>query len=234
MKIELRNNALPWSFSRLDCWETCPRKFKYRYVQHIKSVPGPAAERGTRLHELCEKYVRGEMSREAFEGRYVPAAKGGQGLVLSHINAYAAARANTVVKVRTEHAVKFDVDYKLLPDEAKDHFGVVIYDVMIWSPDGGFAVVDYKTGRVYEDKHEQQAATYALVAYRQTGMIPAVRFLYLDSNDVIEHKFTPEQLDVMEEIINDDLEAIDAELDFPASPDDHCKWCDYRQMCRGR
>lgn len=49
------------SYSALTTFEECPFSYKLYYLDGIKYEAGAAANRGTRLHTACEKYLKGEI-----------------------------------------------------------------------------------------------------------------------------------------------------------------------------
>ena len=52
-----------WSHSRLSTYESCPKKAFYRYVKKHPEESHPAAERGIKIHNLAEQYIKGLMNR---------------------------------------------------------------------------------------------------------------------------------------------------------------------------
>ena len=50
-----------WSHSRLSTYESCPKKAFYRYVRKHPEETHPAAERGIKIHNLAEQYIKGEL-----------------------------------------------------------------------------------------------------------------------------------------------------------------------------
>lgn len=48
-----------WSFSRWQCYNECPAKAKFKFIDKMKEPSSPALERGTALHKLCENWLRG-------------------------------------------------------------------------------------------------------------------------------------------------------------------------------
>ena len=53
------NYSKPLSYSGLSLWKQCPRRWAHQYVEGNREPPGPAARRGTMLHEKLEDYFRG-------------------------------------------------------------------------------------------------------------------------------------------------------------------------------
>lgn len=50
-----------WSWSALECFEQCPKKFHHQYILKIKDAPSPALLKGRQDHDACEKYMKGQL-----------------------------------------------------------------------------------------------------------------------------------------------------------------------------
>lgn len=48
-----------WSFSRWNVYQECPAKAKYKFIDKFAEPGSAAMDRGTAIHLLCEKYLRG-------------------------------------------------------------------------------------------------------------------------------------------------------------------------------
>lgn len=48
-----------WSYSSLDCFEQCPRKFYHKYVLREKEPPTAKLLRGREIHSNIEQYLKG-------------------------------------------------------------------------------------------------------------------------------------------------------------------------------
>ena len=48
-----------WSYSRLTCFEKCPKQAEFKFVKKIKEPGSAAMDRGKEVHKLCEDYIRG-------------------------------------------------------------------------------------------------------------------------------------------------------------------------------
>lgn len=56
-------HAYNWSISKLLLWESCAMRFKLRYIEKLPEPalqPNNPMERGNRIHERLEKFVKGE------------------------------------------------------------------------------------------------------------------------------------------------------------------------------
>lgn len=48
-----------WSYSRLSCYEKCPKQAEFKFIKKFKEPGSPAMDRGKDMHKLCEEYIRG-------------------------------------------------------------------------------------------------------------------------------------------------------------------------------
>ena len=64
-----------WSFSQWETYNACPAKWHYRSVQKLPGLPaGPAAARGSLIHDTVEQYIKGadaSVLHEAIKPKYV-------------------------------------------------------------------------------------------------------------------------------------------------------------------
>jgi hypothetical protein len=51
-----------WSFSRAECFDTCPQCFYLRYIKEKGGIEGVYAQYGSLCHALLEKYAKGELA----------------------------------------------------------------------------------------------------------------------------------------------------------------------------
>lgn len=52
--MKFGNREFPFSFSQYNLYRDCPMKYKFRYVDGIKSEPKPHFTLGSAVHKLCE------------------------------------------------------------------------------------------------------------------------------------------------------------------------------------
>lgn len=63
-----------WSFSKLAMYESCPLQFKLRYIEKLPEPPRPPdnpLERGNRIHDNLEKFVKSEGTLRDNEARKI-------------------------------------------------------------------------------------------------------------------------------------------------------------------
>ena len=50
-----------WSYSRLSCFEKCPKQAEFKFIKKIKEPGSPAMDRGKDIHKMCEEFIRGQL-----------------------------------------------------------------------------------------------------------------------------------------------------------------------------
>ena len=107
------------------------------------------------------------------------------------------------------------------------------------SPAGDLRVVDYKSGKapseVYEGKALFQLRFYALVLWRETGVLPKLlRLYYLRDRERLD--YTPDERDLVG--LERQLDAIGAAItraretgDWRHRPSKLCDWCAHQAIC---
>ena len=170
--------TVAWSYSSLDAFETCPRRYKLTRV--TKEVVEPQTEvllHGNRVHKALEERIGGKPLPTQF-AEYEPAAA----MVVG---------AEGVKKAE----VKFALTAQLTPTTffAKDVWLRGVFDVVIDRPKETL-VLDWKTGKPKPDSDQLKlfaAATFSLrpaVEKVQTG------FVWLAHNRVDRETYTREQM----------------------------------------
>ncbi len=105
-------------------------------------------------------------------------------------------------------------------------------------PDGSLLVTDYKTGRVPGPRQmpdaERQLRIYAWLARQDLGAGSApvtAQFVYLEYRHRHRVEPAPGDLDQLASDVRYAVMLIDSECDFPPTPSALCGWCDYLGSC---
>ena len=53
---------MTWSFSRVNSYNTCPYAWYLNYIEKNRDEGSAFSEVGTLIHEILEKYAKGELS----------------------------------------------------------------------------------------------------------------------------------------------------------------------------
>ena len=207
---------IPWSFSRLTDFETCPYRFQLKYIKKLPEAPNPAAERGTEIHKQYEDFILDKgPSPSPFFGP----------------------KLQYLLDTTTQHSVEtqwaFTNDWTIC-DWFDDRTWVRIKpDLHIPLPNYDHAIViDFKTGKQNLIKHTAQGQLYALGSYltHPTKSVN-VRFWYHDLKD--EYNFTCTEAQILKLKTQWTQRAQKIETDhFPPKPTKgNCKYCGMAPHC---
>lgn len=219
-----------WSFSRWATYQKCPRKFKYQAIDRLPEAKGPALIRGQEIHDLAERYVRGELKDlppelTNFDEEF--------------FNLYRGYQRDLV---ETEDMLCFDRDWNYLPG-AKFEPSIwcrVKKDATLLYPEDGLAVlVDYKTGRVQPDPYWEQLDLYALATFLTTDWaeLVQVELWFLDhgvvkpDDGVLEYERG--QVPKLKKDWNARVKKMFNDRRFDPTPSDECRWCTWAKSKGG-
>lgn len=222
-----------WSHSRLSVFEGCKLRAKLAYLDKVPEPERPlpagktehANDRGTRLHEAAEKFIRGgvELIPELakFEKEY--------------------ARARDMFKdgkASMEGDWAFTRQWEPTAWMSSDVWVRIKLDLCVHMSDTELVVVDYKSGKRYgnELKHAEQMQLYvlgALCRYPNTQKV-TTELWYLDQDELATMTYSREQgLRYLKnfERRGDLLTACE---EFPPNPNQFtCRWCPYKPTPKG-
>lgn len=233
------------SFSRIDAYATCPRRFRYAYVDRLPGRPGPHLSFGTSIHRALEAFYDrklpscptedellgflyqrwdasgfAELPREEQIGFYRHAQ---QVLRAFHRRAAPSYR----LPAATEVWFELPVDYEAVVVGSIDRVDV--------DDDGRFHIVDYKTNRRIKDRTRVaaslQLALYALACRHLYGTLPATVSLdFVVPGVTITVPLEDLDLEAARRAVLDTSAAVRAESYAP-TPGPLCDWCDFQPVC---
>ena len=245
-----------YSHSRLSSYETCPRKYRYRYVDKVETeVEGIEAFMGKRVHEILERL-------------YHHVARYGQPPSLAQIQQrfrreWAAGYHDQIRIVRDEHdadfyrrkgegclehyyranypfdsgesvGIELDMRFSLDPGGRYEMRGIV--DRLVRTGEGRYEIHDYKTGSMpprAKFARDRQMPLYQI----------AVQQIYPDAEEVeLVWHFVGLGRTIRARRTADELEQTRAETcslidktrtvaSFPGRKQPLCRWCEFNQIC---
>ena len=145
-KPEKLGEVRAWSYSALKVYEECPYRTYISRVKGVKEPSGPAADRGTQIHQYAEDYVNGtagEMAKELFKFK----------------DEFEALRQGFIdAKVELEGEWGFDLDWKTVGWMQKETWARIKLDALVQEDETSARVIDYKTGKKWGNElaHGQQ------------------------------------------------------------------------------
>jgi RecB family exonuclease len=212
-----------WSFSRLSNYEKCPHMVELAAIQ---KAPRPErdehhpAERGTRIHTICEDYVSGKSAETCKE----------MGHFMEDFDVLRSEYDEGKVEVEGDWG--FDIDWAQTGWWDQDVWARIKLDALRFYDDKTALVIDYKTGKKFgnEVKHTQQAQLYmvgSFMRYPELDMIET-QFWYLDQNATLKKTYTRDKLSVYLKRFTERAMKLTAATKFPAKPSKmNCRFCDY-------
>lgn len=218
-----------WSFSKIQDFEKCKH---LAWLKHDQRIPEPerplppgktehANDRGSRVHDACELYVRGELDTLTFEAEKH---FGPQIDLLRHLYAEG--------QVSLEGEWGMSEGWEIA--EWRSAWLRLKLDVCVHLDDDHAIVIDYKTGRKFgnEVKHAEQLQLYQLVTFLRYPELEKVtaELWYLDVDEVTSQTFTRAQGLRFRTNFERRGAAITTCDDFPPNPNRFsCKWCPYKK-----
>lgn len=254
--IDESTDANTYSHSRLSCYEQCPRKYQYRYIDdiEIEEMQGIEAFTGTLVHlslqHLHEEAAAGNVLtakelvehfeslwKERYDGTCVKIVKRGMTCSDYRMEARTGLQAyhrryhpfDDGAVVGMEHEIRFTVGGK--------HRFVGYIDMLRSRGDGVYEVHDFKTGRRLPSpadlRADRQLALYEIGVRQNFPDAREVRLKwhYLAHDKELTSSRTPEELRSLEERVTDLIERIESACSYPCRTGPLCRWCEYAEIC---
>jgi CRISPR/Cas system-associated exonuclease Cas4 (RecB family) len=214
MSTSKQGSPLPWSYSSLSAYETCPKRFYLtRITKQVKEPQTAATLHGNEVHKALERYVGGSAGLPEKYDAYRPLAD----------------------KIRMSPGkklleYKFGLTKRLTPTEffGKDVWVRGVLDVGIVQGDKAI-VLDYKTGKRKLDGDQLRLFAGVAMSLWPSAKQVKTGYIWLQSDEMDTEVFTPDQKPA---IFQDfaarvhRLESSEKNDDWPARPSGLCKnWC---------
>jgi putative RecB family exonuclease len=246
-----------YSHSRLSSFESCPRKFHYRYVQKLPvETESIEAFAGKRVHEVLERlYKAAQQSRFPSLERVLRLFRE---LWTEHFKPESVriARAENAPELYRENGERcltnyyrrfypFDSDQTLgleqrvsfSLDAVGDYRVQGVIDRVVRARDGVLEIHDFKTGKWVPTQKEldrdRQLALYQIGVAETYGAEQPIRLVwhYLLRDQVRTSTRTPEALEDLREHTIQLIDAIRSERNFEPRPSALCGWCEFAEIC---
>ena len=209
-----------WSYSALKTYETCAYRSYISKVKRIQEDYGPAAARGSDIHQQAEDYVRGDLKElpdtlKKFQSQF-------EDMREDFINA----------TVELEGEWGFTIDWEPCGWMEKGVWARVKLDAYVQETDTSARVIDYKTGKQLgnEIAHSQQALIYAISTF---FMFPDLEILntelwYLDHGTTMEQTYTRDEAMLFMPKLHERAITMTTATKFPPNPSTYnCRWCSF-------
>ncbi len=246
-----------YSHSRLSCFEQCPLRFRFSYIDKIKTEIEETVEAflGKRVHEALEKIYKdlkfqkqNELKdildffnsewkknwndsimivREEYDQENFR--KMGERFLTDYYKRYHPFNHSKTIALETEKTVPLD-------EEGRYHIHIRI-DRLALSDDNVYEIHDYKTSnslptQQYLDEDRQ----LAIYAYGIKKMYPDARKIrliwhFLAFDKEMSSVRTQEQLEQLKGEIIELIKEVESAKEFPAKESALCRWCEFMPAC---
>lgn len=207
---------IAWSFSRLTDFETCPYKFRLKYVEKLPEAPNPSAERGTNIHKQYEDFMRGQgPCPSEFFKPYLERFTFEEGAHWS---------------LETEWA--FNKEWEPCSWFDKQAWVRIKPDLHVQHLESKNTVIDYKSGKESIFKHAAQGQLYAVGSYlmRPAAKV-SVELWYHDLNKSTPTTYNETQILKLKAQWTQRAQKIETDH-FPPKPTrGNCKYCGMAPHC---
>lgn len=207
-----------WSYSTWQTHNQCPRKAYYKKILKLKEPETPRMRRGTRHHTIAENFVNG--TTEALFDQY------GNDISIFR-------RQFEVLRARNascELEWAFTNLWHPTDFKAENAWCRAKTDATFWRSDGALGIVDYKTGKIYDD-HKIQLQLYALGGFimEPKAKVIVAQDWYLDQDAMKEETFARAQMHELLAQWNKRVQPMLTDTIFPMKPGPFCKGCHFRK-----
>lgn len=245
-------SKLRLSPSRINDFNNCPQLYKYRTIDLLPEPPSVAAERGTLIHTVLEDLFElpasdrtigraAQMLPEKWQAQ-IEARPAIAELVLDNGEWFKRAEQLLGSYFTLENPTLFEPSFRELHlemDLSEDLYLHGYVDRLDVAPTGEVRIIDYKTGKSpktgWEDKSFFQLRVYALLYWRNQGVIPKLlQLIYMGDSRLL--KSTPTESDLIKteqilfDVAADILRAIELN-EFRPRPTKLCDWCFFKAIC---
>jgi putative RecB family exonuclease len=244
--LRVDGGRLRLSFTRVDTFERCPRRFRYQYVDGLPQAPAPQLSFGSSVHAALEWLYdrkhpvlpsRDELLQALFDAwdttGYSEVERDEQLRAYEHARAVLSAFHSRVEREGFRLPAATEAWFELPIGEDIAVVGSI--DRLDVDDDGTMHVIDYKTNRKARTRAQVrdslQLAIYALATRELYGDLPATVGLdFVVPGVVVRVPVEELRLDTVPGRLEAVARRIRAGEDTP-TPHRLCDWCDFRSIC---
>jgi len=244
-----------YSYSRLSTFEKCPGKYKFQYIDHVKTDIETSVEAflGSMVHETLEKlYIDkrfmiitplpdlieffnrqwdknwNENILIVREERSVEDYKRlGEKYITDYYNHFKPFDQDRTIALETVKIVPIDKNYRM-------HIRI---DRLALADDGTYNIRDFKTSNYLPTQDElDKDKQLAIYAYGVRQMYPDAKKIkliwhYLAFDKELVSVRTDEQIEDLRKEIIEEIKHVESAQEFPYQKSALCSWCQFQPIC---
>ncbi len=215
---------LHYSVTALQEFQTCPFKFKNRYLEEIPEIfekKSEASDIGTEVHSILENWDFAVIPGLTRNPEITALLKNLTSLPIFE-------RMKTAQKIYKEYPFYYKWGSFMIE-------GIV--DLIFQDAQGKWVILDYKTNNIkasevqkYGKYYEFQTNTYAWILSELLYPIDEVILLFLRPQVCYEQSWSSQKEEMIQQKMKSLFESI-KESKFQANVGDHCRYCGYQGFC---
>ncbi len=219
-----------WSFSRYSLYNQCPLKLKLSAIDKIKEPGSPALIRGRDIHDMAEKYIKGQLPKMPIE----------LALFKKEFTMLKGRYKKRLKAIVVEDNWAFTKDWNETRwDDWVNCWVRIKLDCAHEIKDGVLIITDWKTGKIRPEdvvKYMEQLSLYALAAFLLhpylTEVRPRLAFLdhgvYFPGPNDEEVVYYPNDVNMLKKLWSKRVRPMLNDTKFAPKPNRFCGWCFYR------
>lgn len=211
-----------WSFSKLKKFQTCQHQVYLEGVAKIKPESGEAANRGTRIHDEAEKFVRGEFeelpaSLKRFESDFMKLRE-----------------AFERGEVTLEEDWGFTTEWESTGFFDKNVWCRMKLDAFHRESPTSAVVIDYKSGKKFGNEltHQRQTLNYAIGTFHKHPELSYIstQLWYIDTGEKLIQNYNRAEALLLQPGVEREAHKLTDCVEFFPNPSKFaCKWCYYKE-----
>jgi len=235
------------SYSQMNTYEFCPLKYKYQYVLKIPTGAHAATSFGSSVHNTLHAFYKGfakdrtwglDHMLNILESSWIPVGYSSRNELNKMKQEARQMIENYFHTFHTPEIEILDLEKLFKIKMGSDIFLTGKIDRVDENGDGEIEIIDYKTGKMPDEKKikkDMQLAIYAMAAndyglYNKPIEKINLSFYYLQHREKITLKRTEEDIHNVKLKVREIAEKI-RNQEFPANTGPWCKSCAFRMIC---
>jgi len=253
-----------FSFTQLRAFESCPYQYRFAHVLRVPIRGKAVFSFGKTIHATLQKFFalvqqRSDSGQADLFGDKTASVKNGQLATLDELieiyrntwidDWYTTQSEQDEYKKKGEKALK--EFFKSIKDDIpvpiflERPFNVRVDEYTLKGvidrvdeTDGGVEIIDYKTGKVKGDNLKAEDKEQLLI-YQMAGKtlfdkpVKLLSYYYVEGTKKVSFLGTEKELEKLQQKIVKIIKEI-KKGEFPPTPSQLCKWCDFRNICEYR
>lgn len=204
----------PFSYSKLSTFLSCPRRFKYQYIDRIETPRPEHFTRGSYIHDILEHYPNKTCPE-----------------VDKFINSEVGKKYLNILTDKTAREVRFGYDdaFNLIKYSKQAMLNGIID--LIYIKDNIVHLVDWKTGRAKTEEEQDwsQLETYAIAFLDRYDV--EIAYVYIDACTENKRLLTKDLRSTILNKVYSNIMRVEACKNYRCNITWQCEYCQFNNIC---